>query len=260
MNRRYKLLIYQCLFFGIVLILWQLFGDSSVKRHFLFGTPSAIYNEFKKLVVDEKLFYHFMITGGEALSGIILGTTLGSFFGLLLWYSKKMTDFLRPFIIAVSTLPIFAFAPLLIIWFGVGFGMKVALGTLSTIFIAFSQANKGAESVTTEYVDALKSMNATKSQIFRKVIIPGSIDWVFNSMRLNVGFGLLGAFIGEFISAESGLGYLILRAAGLYNTPRAMAAAIGIILLALIFDFGARWIEKNSYRIVQFISVPKILR
>jgi NitT/TauT family transport system permease protein len=144
----------------------------------------------------------------------------------------------------------------MIVWFGVGFGMKVAIAVFSTVFVAFNQAYKGANSVALEYVDTLKGMNASRSQIFQKVIIPGSLDWVLSSIRLNVGFGLLGAFIGEYISANEGLGYLILRASSLYNIPRAFAAAIGIIALALILDNIAQFIERRRYTIVQWISVP----
>ena len=96
-------------------------------------------------------------------------------------------------------------------------------------------------------------------QIFFKVVIPGSLDWMFSSMRLNVGFGLLGAFIGEFIASDKGLGYLILRASALYNVPRALAAAVGIAVLALLLDWGARWIEKHRHVVVQLISVPRLL-
>ena len=75
-------------------------------------------------------------------------------------------------------------------------------------------------------------------------------------MRLNVGFSLMGAFIGEFIASDKGLGFLILRAGGLYNIPRAFAASIGIIALAFLLDY----IEKNRFSLVQWISVPPQIR
>lgn len=162
--------------------------------------------------------------------------------------------------IGIGTLPVFAFAPLMIVWFGIGYSMKVALAAFSTVFVAFNQANKGAKLVDSKYIDMLKGMNAGRKQIFKIVIIPGSIDWVLSSMRLNVGFGLLGAFIGEFISSNDGLGYLILRAGSLYNIPRALAASIGIIILALLLDYVASLIEKKRHLIIQFLSVSKRVR
>jgi NitT/TauT family transport system permease protein len=216
-----------------------------------------VFAEFKQLLLVENLTYHFLITSSEAVIGLLIGTVVGAGVGLSLWYSETAAATARPFIIALGTLPIFAFAPLMIVWFGIGFSMKVALATFSTVFVAFNQAYRGATSVSNEYVDVLRGMNASRHQIFAKVIVPGSLDWVLSSMRLNVGFGLLGAFIGEFVASSKGLGYLILRAAGLYNIPRALAAAIGITVLALLLDFLARYVEKHRHVLVQILSVPR---
>ncbi|HKR06116.1 MAG TPA: ABC transporter permease subunit [Bacteroidia bacterium] len=244
----------------VFIIIWEVIGRSSSNIFFVIGTPSAIFKEFTTLILKDNFHIHFFTTGFESICGLLIGSSLGSLFGLLLWYSKRITEISRPFIIAVGTLPVFAFAPLLIVWFGIGLGMKVALAAFSTVFVAFNQANKGANLVSNEYIDTLKGMNASKHQIFFKVIVPGSIDWVLSSMRLNVGFALLGAFVGEFIASDKGLGFLILRAGGLYNVPRAFAAAIGIIILALLLDYAARTVEKHSHILVQYISVPKVLR
>jgi len=216
--------------------------------------------EFWKMIVDEGLSAHFIVTGIEALCGILLGTILGSISGLYLWYSNLIQKILMPYVLALSSFPIFAFAPLLIVWFGLGMGMKIAIAAFATFFISLSQANKGASSVSQTSIDTLLGMRADKKDIFRKIIVPGSIEWVLNSTRLNVGTGLMGAFIGEFISSQSGLGYLILRASGLYNVSRAIAASLGIVILAFLFDYIAKIIEKRRYTLVQYMSIPTIYR
>jgi NitT/TauT family transport system permease protein len=155
-------------------------------------------------------------------------------------------------------MPILALAPLMIIWFGIGIQMKVALACLSTIFVAFAQSSKGAESVSSTYIDVLRGMNATNGQIFVKAVFPGSLDWVFSAMRLNAGLALLGAFIGEFIAADVGLGYIVLRASSLYNVPRAIGAALFIVGLALAFDWLAGWIERYRNKVISFICIPVV--
>jgi NitT/TauT family transport system permease protein len=257
---RVRIIASRFIWFIIIVVIWELLGRNFSNFSFVLGTPFKIYKEFIDLYQKGHLLMHFYITGAEAISGLIIGTLIGSICGLLLWYSQKATEIIRPFIIALGTLPIFAFAPLFIFWFGIGFMMKVAISGFSTVFVAFSQSNRGATTVETEYIDALKGMNATKRKIFRKVIIPASMNWVFNSMRLNVGFGLLGAFIGEFISSDKGLGYLILKASGVYNVSRAFAAAIGITILALLLHYIARLIEKHNVQILQWLSVPSEAR
>jgi NitT/TauT family transport system permease protein len=227
---------------------------------FLFGTPSLVFKELVALVRSGEFFTHFFVTGAEALCGTFLGTLLGCSLGISLWLSRSVALAVRPVVFVIGNLPIFAFAPLMIVWFGVGFTMKVVLAALSTGFVSFSLAYRGAQGVGADSLEVLRAMRASKRQMFLKVIVPASLDSVFNAARLNVGFGLLGAFIGEFISSDRGLGYLILRASGLYNVPRVFAVCVGILLLALLFDLAATFLEKRRSRIMQLISVPKAFR
>jgi NitT/TauT family transport system permease protein len=76
-------------------------------------------------------------------------------------------------------------------------------------------------------------------------------------MRLNAGLALLGAFIGEFIASNVGLGYLVLRAANLYNVPRAIAASLFIVALALGFDWLSGWIEKHRNKVIKLVCLPR---
>ncbi len=242
-----------------LLAAWEAVGRLSKSFAFMLGTPSAVVVEFVKMLVDERLAWHFLVTASEAILGLIIGTLVGLGFGLSLWFSDRAARISKPFVIVLGSLPIIAFAPLMIIWFGIGMEMKIALAALSTLFIAFNQAHRGVSTVSESYVDVMRGMNAPRRHIFVKIVIPGSMDWMFSSMRLNIGFGVLGAFIGEFIASDRGLGYLILRASALYNVPRALAAAAGIAVLALLLDAAGAWIEKHRYVIVQFISVPRLL-
>jgi NitT/TauT family transport system permease protein len=197
----------QILFCLIVIAAWEFAGRESSRVFFEIGTPLVTLREFFHLLFQEHLLKHFLITGSEAAVGLIIGTVIGTSAGLSLWYSRSLALAARPFIVAVATLPIFAFAPLMIVWFGIGWGMKVALAAFSTVFVAFDQAYRGANLTSSDRIEVLTAMRATPTQIFTKAVVPGAIDWVLSSMRLNVGFGLLGAFIGEFIAADRGLGY-----------------------------------------------------
>ncbi|OAN61009.1 ABC transporter permease [Balneola sp. EhC07] len=250
----------QVLLIVLVGVLWEILASQFNQFKFLLGSPSSVGQELVALIINENFFYHFFLTGSEALVGFLIGTSLGTTCGLLLWYSEFTSKVMKPFIIVMGSIPVFAFAPLLVVWFGIGFWMKVVLAFLSTFFIALTNAHKGATLVSNQFLDLLEIYGADKRSKFFKVVLPGSIEWVLNSLRLNIGFALLGAFIGEFISSENGLGRLILRATGLYNVPKALAAAIGIILLAFIFDFIAGKIESKRHSIIQLISVPKALK
>ena len=212
--------LYRISLLALIFIVWENAGRASNDVFFVLGTPTAVLKELYVLVMQDRFHMHFIYTAGEALSGLLLGTITGSLLGLSLWLSRTAAEVARPFLLSLGTFPVFAFAPLMIIWFGIGFFMKAALAFLAVLFVAFSKSYEGATSVAEEHIDTLRAMRASKPQIFRKIIVPGSLESVLGNMGLNVGLALLGAFIGEFIAAEQGLGYLILQAGNVYDVPR----------------------------------------
>jgi len=242
----------------ILLLTWEVISLLFHRVEFAVARPSTIGPEIINLLRDWTIFPHIAATGGAAFLGLLMGTLLGTIFGLLTWFSRSTATLLKPFVLALGAMPILAIAPLMIIWFGIGLPMKVALACLSTVFVAFAQSSKGAENVSTSYLEVLRGMHATKMQIFFMAIVPGSLDWVFSAMKLNAGLALLGAFIGEFIASNVGLGYLVLKASSLYNVPRAIAASLFIVALALLFDWLATVVEKNRNKIIKLICIPKI--
>jgi NitT/TauT family transport system permease protein len=249
--------------FGIllaVLAAWEGAARHFPAVQFALARPTLVGNALADLLRGWMILPHVAATGGAAVLGLVLGTVLGAGLGLLTWFSRSTAQVLRPFVVALGAMPILTVAPMMIIWFGIGLEMKVALATLSTVFVAFAQSAQGAEKVSNEYVEVLQGMNATPAQVFIKVVVPGSLDWVFSSMRLNAGLALLGAFIGEFIASNRGLGYLVLRASSLYDVPRAIAAAFFIVMLALIFDWTGTQIEKRRNILIRWFCISTCIR
>ncbi len=257
---RAKVLLLQVIVFAAFLAWWQVVASSSDRLRFLFGSPFLVAGELWRLVTEGDFFRHLGVTLGEAGLGLILGTLCGSAAGLLLWYSATVARVSRPFVIAAGAIPILTLAPMMIVWFGIGFWMKVAMSFLSTFFVSLAAASRGASLVSSTYVELLVAIRASRTQIFRKVIVPGSIDWVLASTKLNAGFSLLGAIVGEFIASHEGIGFLVQRSASLYNVPRALAASTGIVLLAFLFHVGAEYLDRSRYRLAGLMSVPPILR
>jgi NitT/TauT family transport system permease protein len=245
------------LIFAALLMLWELVARANQSVEFFAGSPSTIFFALVTMIHAESFFDHFLVTGIEAAAGLLIGTMAGTLLGLLMWYYRGFTELPILVLSAIGSVPILAFSPLMIVWFGVGIEMKIALASITTFFISFSQSMQGAKAVSVDHIDFVTAMRATQPQIFRKVVLPGSLSWVFGSMRLNASFCLLGAFVGEFIASDRGLGYLILRASSLYNIPRAFACGFGIACLALVFDLAARLIESEREIIAQMLSVPR---
>src|SRR5262249_3112026 len=140
------------------------------------------------------------------------------------------------------------------LWFGTGILAKIMIATLSTVFIALFQAYTGASEVSGKYIRMMQAFKATKHQIFGKVIVPSAVVWVMAAFKMNVGFALLGAFIGEYISSSQGLGHMILVASGLFDMSLVLCGVLMLICTAFIFNLGISKIEPSlKHLIVKYL-------
>jgi NitT/TauT family transport system permease protein len=180
----------------------------------------------------------------ETLLGFVIGNVLGTLIGLALWYSRFVSQVVQPFIVALGSIPIIALAPICIIWFGTGLASKVAMATLSVVVVALITAYKGAMSVDIDQINLMRTLGASKRHIFRKLIVPASLGDIFAGLKLTVGFALIGAIIGEFMSSSEGLGHAIFKAGSLYIIPKVFAALVVTIALALCLTYVVGKIER----------------
>jgi NitT/TauT family transport system permease protein len=239
----------------LIIGIWELFSYNSPRNTFLFSSPSKILQTFVAKITNGELINHTLITGYEALLGLVLGVTIGSIIGFLLLYFPIASKISKYYVIALSSIPVFALAPMMIIWFGTGLEMKIALAFFSTVFVAIFQAYQGGQNVSKQELDFFVLNKASKKQRFWNLTFPSSIDWLIQSLKINSGLSILGAFIGEFIASNKGLGYFILKASGLYDVSSVLAGTIAIILLTLLFNFLAGLIERNKLKIIREITV-----
>ncbi len=230
----------------LLLVMWELAAREDRTFRFLFASPLLVGMQLIQDISNGSLVQHFGVTGFESLCGLVIGSVLGSGLGLLLWLSPFTAGIARPYIAALSAVPTFALAPMTIIWFGTGVFAKVMMATLSTIFVAVVQAYEGARRTDSELIGLTRAFGASRWQSFRLVVVPATGAWIIVSCRLNVGFAILGAFVGEFISSNQGLAHYILRASGLYDVPRVLAGVISLMGLSAVLTSSIRVLEKST--------------
>jgi NitT/TauT family transport system permease protein len=241
-----KVRIYQLSILIVLLLVWQYLATYVAERGvFFYGSPQTVGHCLYDKIRDGSILVDTWVTAVQVLVGFCLGNLLGVVFGLSLWFSRTVAAVARPYIVVIGSIPILALSPILIIWFGIGFESKVAIVTLATLVVATVQAFEGARQADPDLERLLFSFGATRSQVFRRVIVPSSVSWVISGFRLNIGFALLGSFIGEFISAERGLGHLIVQAMGLFNTPMVLAGVVMFSALALLLSLMVNWVEHR---------------
>ena len=228
----------------VLLVSWELATTDSKLNAFLFGSPSAIWGFLVQMWMDGSLVADTKITALETLLGFAGGNILGTLIGLTLWYSRFVSRVVQPFVVAIGSIPIIALAPICIIWFGTGLASKVAMATLSVVVVALITAYKGAMSVDVDQIYLMRTLGASKRHIFRKLIVPASLGDIFAGLKLTVGFALIGAIIGEFMSSSAGLGHAIFKAGSLYIIPKVFAALVATIALALCLTYVVGWLER----------------
>lgn len=243
---RATLLVWGCQAALLVLMItaWELATGSAKLNAFLFGSPSAIWGHLVKMAQDGSLLNDALVTGGETLLGFALGNLIGTVLGLALWYSRFVSRVVQPFIVALGSIPIVALAPIVIIWFGTGLASKVAMSTLSVVVVALVIAYKGATGVDEDQVNLMRTLGATKPQIFRRLVVPASLGDIFAGLKMTIGFALIGAIVGEFMSSSEGLGHAIFKAGSLYVISKVFAALVATIALALVLTALVARVER----------------
>jgi NitT/TauT family transport system permease protein len=222
---------------AVLLGFWDHMTANNKQAAFMFGSPSAMAGFLGQMVGDGSLWRDTYVTGLETLLGFLVGNFFGTVFGLSLWYSRFVSRVVEPFVIALGSIPIIALAPIIIIWFGTGLISKVAMSTLSVVIVAMVTSYKGAVGVDPDQVNLMRTLGAAKFQIFRKLVVPASLADIFAGLKLTVGFALIGAIVGEFMSSSEGLGHAIFKAGSLYIIPKVFAALVATIALALLLTF-----------------------
>jgi NitT/TauT family transport system permease protein len=238
-------LVMQAALLAALLGFWEHMTANNKQAAFMFGSPSAMAGFLGQMVGDGSLWRDTYVTGLETLLGFLVGNFVGTVIGLSLWYSRFVSRVLEPFVIALGSIPIIALAPIIIIWFGTGLISKVAMSTLSVVIVALVTSYKGAVGVDPDQFNLMRTLGASKFQIFRKLVVPSSLADIFAGLKLTVGFALIGAIVGEFMSSSEGLGHAIFKAGSLYIIPKVFAALVATIALALLLTFVVGRTERR---------------
>jgi NitT/TauT family transport system permease protein len=235
----------QLLTIGVVLGLWEGGVRLGWISAFLFGSPVGIAQYAVKAILDGSLFYDTWITVFEATLGFVIGTIVGSLLGLSLWYSPFVARTVEPIVVAFNSVPKIAFAPIIILWFGTGLTSKVALAISLTAIVALIAAYQAAKDADTDLQGLMVTLGANKHQIFYSVIVPSSLPAIVATFRINVGFGLVGAVVGEFISSQRGLGHLIFTASSLYDLNTVWLGLFMLMAVGFVLYFVIDWVERR---------------
>jgi NitT/TauT family transport system permease protein len=165
--------------------------------------------------------------------------------GILFGYWRTGAAIIEPVMVAMNSLPRITVAPILIIWFGLGMTSKVLLSLFTVFFVIFFNTYAGVKSVNPDLIKAVKVMGGGRRHTARMVVVPSVCNWIFAALRTSVSFALTGAVVGEFVGSSSGLGYRMLLATGLLDTPRVFAIMLILMTVGTVLVTISSRVERH---------------
>jgi len=221
----------------VFIALWELLVAWRDYPAFFLPTPQRVFWRFLQALRDGTLLPHILVTLYEILGGLALGLTVAVVLGYALAKSRLLERVLSPYIVASQAIPIVALAPLLVIWVGVGSLSKILVCALTLFFPVLINTIVGIRSVDANLMDLMRSLRASRWQIFTLLELPAALPVLFGGLKVGVTLSVIGAVVGEFVGADRGLGFLVNLARGLFDTPLMFVALFILMAIALALYF-----------------------
>ncbi|MDE0609539.1 MAG: ABC transporter permease [Anaerolineaceae bacterium] len=228
-----------------VLLLWQIMSALQVYPVFIIPPPAAVLQKFVAVSLDGSLLHHSLVTLKAVLAGLAGGAVAGAALGYLVARSALLEDALTPFVVALQSTPIVAWAPLLVIWFGSGLTSKAITSALIVFFPTFVNTVVGMRNVPASLQDLLRVHRATRWQVLTVLEIPAALPVLLGGLKISATLAVIGAVVGEFVSADAGLGFLITLARSRYDTPLVLVAVIALAVIARILYDIVSMLERR---------------
>lgn len=215
-----------------MLVLWEALVRAYAIKPVLLPAPSAIFNAI--LAQWQTLLANALPTALESLVGFLLSVVLGGLLGALLTFSKVARDSLYPNVVLFQLIPKVAVAPLFMLWLGIDWPSRVAIAFFIAFFPIVISTVAGLNAVDPTLLRLFRSLTATEWQIFFKVRVPTSLPFFFNGMKISMTLAIIGVIVGEFVTSQRGLGYIILFAGSRLETALVLAAIFVLCVVGLL--------------------------
>ena len=196
--------------------------------------PTAVARVLVQNILDGFLWPHLWVTLSEIVLGFVGGSALGVGLGSLVALAPLAQRVLNPYIIASQAMPKLALAPLFVIWCGFGIAPKALIAALIAFFPLFENTLTGLSAVDTETLDLFRMLGASRWQVFRKLLLPNAVPYLFAGLRVAIVLSVVGAVVGEYIGANKGLGALIMASQGMMDTTLMFAVFIVLTLVGIV--------------------------
>jgi len=228
--------------FAGLLLIWQVIVWVSGAPPFILPSPFRVGGALADQI--DIILPHAGVTLAEILMGLIIGAILGSVSALTMAYFAPARRWLFPVLVISQAIPVFALAPILVLWLGYGIISKVAMATLIIYFPVTAAFFDGLRRTEPGYMDLARTMNASRWAILRQIRLPAALPAFASGLRVATAVAPIGAIVGEWVGSSRGLGFLMLHANGRMQIDVMFASLFILAIIAVtiyfIVDAGLR--------------------
>ncbi|MBQ9949749.1 MAG: ABC transporter permease [Clostridia bacterium] len=233
---RYMILI-------VFLALWEVAARTGIIDPFITSSPSGIVSTIVRLWREDNLLMHIGVTMYETCMGFILGTAIGTFIAVLMWWSDTLCKILDPYLVVLNALPKIALGPLLIVWIGSGTESIIVMALLISLVVTIMTVLSGFVEENSQKKLLMDTLGATKLQLFFYAVLPSAVPTIVSALKLSVGMSWVGVIVGEYLVSKAGLGYLIVYGGQVFKLDLVMASIVILCILAALMYYAVAAME-----------------
>lgn len=247
MNTYYK--IFSLLFFfGLWQLISYLNGLNEWFNPVFLPSPAMVIETAYDYIIDGTLIGHIDMSFYRMIIGFVIGVVIAVVLGILIATKRDFDNILSPILNLVGPIPVFAFLPMFLIWFGIGESSKIALIAYATFVPLITYVIDGIKNTDPVLIRSARSLGATPFQVFTKVIFKSAMPHIFAGMKISLALTFSALVVAEMMGASEGLGYIIVNAKNWFKMADMFLAATLIGLEYTIFYGILTLIEKRLFR------------
>lgn len=234
--------------FVILFGAWTILSVFGLVNKSFLPTPMAVIQAFINTMKDGTLFSDMYISVFRIFMGFIIAVIIGVPLGIFTGTFKACEAFIQPVAEFIRYMPVPAFIPLIMVWTGIGETAKITVIFIGTLFQLIPMVADNIKSVHDDLVNAGYTLGASRRQVIFKILIPGMMPKLMDTLRMMMGWAWTYLVVAEIVAANSGLGYSILKAQRFLKTDVIFMGILVIGILGLITDRTFAWINKKLFK------------
>ena len=244
-KRKYLIYLTQGLIVITLFLIWELLAKFNIINTFLFSSPSSIFTTISGLIEANNFVNHILVTLYEILISCSLSLIIGFIIATVLWWNDFIAKVIDPYLTILNSLPKVALGPLIIIWVGASINSIIVMSLMISLFITIINLYTAFIETDKNYITLLKSMKASKRQIYQKVILMANRKNILSTIKINVSMNLIGVIMGELLVSKEGIGYLIMYGSQVFNINLVIASVFILAVISSILYYLIEFFEKK---------------